>query len=163
MISAAFVSKFGSGETIYRFRRCGLSPCLTQTRATRIWLNLSLSASLRELQWVVPSVGRRRVASRICASILGALVLGSWPRCRLYVQARHVGVGKPLAPGRDKASAAAHICTDDIPGAAFPGSNHSVQASIFRPSSPARRPLSQGHALSWGQSDRVSHQHDYSL
>lgn len=80
------------------------------------------------------------------------------------VQARQPGVGKSLPPGRDKAATAAHMLTDTIPGPAFrQQQNHAGPAGIFRPPSPTRGSLSQCHALSFGQDDRVLHKHDYSL
>jgi len=68
------------------------------------------------------------------------------------VQACQPGVSKSLAPGRDKASTAAHVFTDDIPGQACrQQQNYRGPAGIFRQPSPSRGPLPQCQALSFGE------------
>jgi hypothetical protein len=45
-----------------RSRRCGFRPASCQTRCTASLLTLSAEASLRQLQWIDPSLGFLRVA-----------------------------------------------------------------------------------------------------
>ena len=65
MMSAAFCSKFGSLELMYRSKRCGCIRRLFHARVTIMCDTPSLAARRRVLQCVLPSVGGVRVALRI--------------------------------------------------------------------------------------------------
>ena len=66
-MSAALVSKSGSGEALYRSNRWGRRFASRQTRCTRFLVIPSSFASLRQDQWVDPSRGLRPVALRMRA------------------------------------------------------------------------------------------------